>query len=257
MKFGFATLAFALLHTAPAAAPITVAWRDKAPYHYTENGKEQGFLLQRAQQVFAAAGVESRFVTEPAKRIWSNFRSGKQNYCSIGWYRLPEREQIAQFSAPFHLDPPQTVLIAPGAVAQVRGHATLASLLGDMHLTTGIVDGVSYGPELDAMIAHGANQIERRTVDPSGMMRMLAVGRASFMFMDREDWEYYRTREAGLPQTVQHDFPDMPAGLTRYIVCSRDVSADVMARLNKAIDKVGRGRPKSAAAAAQAQARPR
>jgi polar amino acid transport system substrate-binding protein len=224
-----------------ADAPITVAWRDKPPYHYTADGRERGFLLARAQQVFAAAGVENRFVTEPAKRIWANFHGGKPNYCSIGWYRLPERERVAQYSAPFHLDLPHTVLVAPGA--QARGHATLASLLGDMRLSIGVVDGVSYGPEIDALIARGANQVVRRTVEPTAMMRMLGVGRASFMLLDQEDWEYYRRRDASLRNTVRRDFPDMPAGLTRYIVCSRDVAPDVMARLNRAIDRVGKARP--------------
>ncbi|MEC5162180.1 polar amino acid transport system substrate-binding protein [Janthinobacterium sp. CG_23.3] len=254
MKFGFAPLALALLYATPAAAaPITVAWRDKPPYHYTDDGEEKGFLLERAQQVFAAAGVDNRFVTEPAKRIWANFHGGKPNYCSIGWYRLPERERVAQFSAPFHLDPPHTILIAPGAVAQVRAHATLASLLGDMHLTIGIVDGVSYGADIDALIAHGANQVVRRTVDPTAMMRMLTVGRASFMFLDREDWEYYRQRDASLRNTVRHDFPDMPPGLTRHIACSRDVAPDVMARLNRAIDRVSKARPGASAHAGPAR----
>lgn len=220
------------------AGTITVAWRDKAPYHYMENGVEQGFLLKRARQVFDSADVPSRFVEEPAKRIWSNFAGGASSYCSIGWYKLPERETLVQFSEPFHTDRPHTLLVAPDAVRQVRSHASLASLLTDRGLTLGVVDGVSYGPEIDGMIRNTQNQVDRKTVTPALMTRSVAAGRVSFMFIDRDDYEYVRERDEAMRAAVQIDFSDMPRGLNRYIVCSKDVPREVMARLNRAIEKL-------------------
>ena len=232
-----ALLACTLLGPA-CAKPLTVAWRDKAPYHYVDNGVEKGILIERARKIFATAGLETRFVREPAKRIWANFQSGSSAYCSFGWYRLPEREAFSQFSQPIHVDPPHTVLVAPEAVAAVGAHTTLASLLADRKLTIGTVDGVSYGPELDALIKAGANQVLRRTDEPSAMMRMIAADRGSFMLVDRDDLDYYREQEPTLAHAIQRDFPDMPAGLSRHILCSKDVSAETMVRINKAIDIV-------------------
>jgi uncharacterized protein (TIGR02285 family) len=226
---------FSIFSQAASAAPLTVAWRNKPPYHYIENGSEQGFLLERARQVFTAAGIEVQFVEEPAKRIWANFSSGTPSYCSIGWYRLPEREAIAQFSTIFHTDRPHTLLVAPAVLAQVRAHRTLTDLLNDARLTMGLLDGVSYGPDIDVMIRNARNRIERKNVDPAMLTRSVAANRVSFMFIDRDDWEYLSRRDAAMRDTAQVDFPDMPAGLHRYIVCSKDVSADLMARLNKAI----------------------
>lgn len=220
------------------AAPLTVAWRDKAPYHYMENGVAQGFLLDRARRIFDVAGIPARFVEEPAKRIWANFAGGATAYCSIGWYKLPEREAVAQYSEPFHTDPPHTILVAPGALQQVRAHRTLASLLTDTSLILGVVDGVSYGPELDNMIKNTRNQVERKTVSPALMTRSVAANRVSFMFIDRDDYEYLRERDDGMRGAVQVDFPDLPPGLNRYIVCSKDVPRETMAALNKAIEKV-------------------
>ncbi len=234
-----ACLGGAAATSASAANVITVAWRDKPPYHYRENGVAQGFLLQRTREIFAAAGIEARFVDEPLKRIWSNFQHGATNYCSISWYRLPEREAVAQYSYPIHIDPPHVILVAPDAVAQVKAHATLASLLEDQRLTLGVVDGVSYGPEIDALIQRSRNQVMRRTVDTTLMMRMLSVGRASFMFADRQDWEFFRQREKWARPPVRNDFPDMPPGLKRHIVCSKDVSPALMDRLNQAISATG------------------
>ncbi|MES2261009.1 MAG: transporter substrate-binding domain-containing protein [Pseudomonadota bacterium] len=237
MRLGSIVAVSCLLGAAQASAaqPITVAWRDKPPYYYIEDGVEKGFLLARGKDVFAAAGIEARFVQEPQNRIWANFKHGTPNYCSLAWYRVPERETIAQYSIPLHTDPPQSVLIAPNAVAQVRSHATLASLLADRNLTIGMIDGVSYGTELDARIARSASGLMRRTVSTRTMMRMIAAGRASYVIADRNDWEHMRTHDKDLAPLVQQDFPDMPPGLKRYILCSRDVPASIMDRLNQAI----------------------
>jgi uncharacterized protein (TIGR02285 family) len=223
-----------------AASPvITVSWRDKPPYHYLDNGIPRGFLLERTQAIFAAAGIATRFASEPQKRIWANFSHGATNYCSFSWYRLPEREAVSQYTLPISIDPPHSVLVSAAALARVKRHATLAALLADPELTLGVVDGVSYGPDLDAMIAHSANQVMRRTVDTTSMMRMLGVGRASFMLVDREDWEYVHRREPILQSTTRLDFPDMPPGLKRYIVCSRDISPQTMEKINQAITATG------------------
>jgi len=228
-----------LLGGAAWAEPITVAWRDKPPYHYIENGEPKGFLLERARTVFAQAGLSARFVNEPQKRIWAKFQSGASNYCSISWYRLPEREALAQYSQPFHEDLPHTILIAPGMADRVRAHPTLASLLTDQTLTLGAVEGVSYGPVIDPMIKASKNKVMSRTVETTQMMRMLTVGRASYMFVDREDWEFFRQKNPSAKAMVRHDFPDMPPGLRRHIVCSRDVPQETMNKLNQAIAATG------------------
>ena len=228
-----------LLGGATWAEPITVSWRDKPPYHYIENGEPKGFLLERARLVFAQAGVSARFVNEPQKRIWAKFQGGATNYCSISWYRLPERGALAQYSQPFHEDLPHTILIGPGLAEQVKAHATLAALLDDPTLTLGAVEGVSYGPVIDPMIKASKNKVMSRTVETTQMMRMLTVGRASYMFVDREDWEFFRRKNPSANAMVRHDFPDMPPGLRRHIVCSRDVPQETMNKLNQAIAATG------------------
>jgi uncharacterized protein (TIGR02285 family) len=233
-------LIFALVCYLPSglatAETLTVAWRDKAPYHYLEDGHERGFLLLRAKRIFTAAKIAAVFVERPSKRIWLDFQNGKQNYCSIGWYQLPEREQIAQFSLPLHVDPPHVLLVNAVALPLVKAHDSLASLLADPRLSLGVVDGVSYGASLDRQIAGSANQIQRVTVSPTSMMHMLAANRINYMLADQADWQYLREHSPDdLSQIAEYHFNDMPAGLQRFIVCSTDVPADTMARLNRAI----------------------
>lgn len=223
-----------------APQQLTVSWRDKPPYHYTDEvGAGKGFLLKRSQQVFRAAGIPARFVNEPQKRIWANFQHGAANYCSISWYRLPEREALAQFSMPIHEDQPHTILASPEVAARVKSHASVESLLADPELSLGVVEGVSYGPVLDPMIKASKNHVMSRTVETTQMMRMLNAGRASYMFVDREDWNYFRQNDKTRQIVVQLDLPGMPPGLRRHIVCSKDVPQETMDRLNKAIAATG------------------
>lgn len=242
MKAALPCLLLSCLFSLPAQAqestqpPITVAWRDKAPYHYNDNGIAQGFLLLRAKQIFAQAEVPAVFIETPAKRIWHGFERGKPAFCSIGWYRLPERELVAQFSHAFHVDPPQILLVGPKALPAIAAHKKVTALLADPKISLGVIDGVSYGPALDLLIKHSANRVEQPTVSPANLMRMVAANRVNYMFADAADWQYLRSREAGLESLTEYHFNDLPAGLERFIVCSKDVSSAVMAKLNQAIE---------------------
>jgi uncharacterized protein (TIGR02285 family) len=225
-------LAIPAFATEPA---VTVAWREKPPYYYTENGVEKGFMLAYGKEVFAAAGIDAHFTREPQKRIWANFEMHKPNYCSLSWYRLPEREAIAQFTIPVYTDPPHTILASPASAAKVQAHTSLASLLADPELTLGVVDGVSYGADLDERIAKAGNQTMRRTVTTTNMILMLAANRFNYMLADRNDWGHMRTHYKEMASVVQYDVPDLPPGLKRYILCSRTVPASTIERLNQAI----------------------
>lgn len=228
----------ALTGAGALAEPITVSWREKPPYHYSDNGVERGFLLARGKQVFAAAGVPAIFVAEPTKRIWASFQNGKTNYCSLGRYKMPERDAFVQYSHPIHTDPPQVLLVGEGVLPKVRAHKSLASLLADPGFELGLVDGGSYGPQLDAMISASNNQVLRRTVESSAIIRMVAAGRMSYTIADRYGWDYLRERDPSVRRVTAYTMPDMPQSMTRYIVCSKDVPAATMARLDKALEQL-------------------
>jgi polar amino acid transport system substrate-binding protein len=244
-RFSVGLLSFAMLCVGGASAastatqPITVAWRDKPPYHYIENGENKGFLLKRTRAVFKQAGVPARFVNEPQKRIWANLSHGATNYCAISWYRLPDREAVAQFTLPIHEDMPHTILIAPGASGKREGASNAGLAAGRSFADAGRGRRRVLRALIDQMIRNSKNQLMSRTVEVTLMMRMLAIGRASFMFVDREDWEFFRKKEIGVQAATRHDFPDMPPGLRRYIACSKDVTPEIIDKLNHAITVTG------------------
>jgi polar amino acid transport system substrate-binding protein len=232
----FLAMLAAPVASAVAAEPITVAWREKPPYHYTDNGVEKGFLLTRGKQIFDKAGVPARFVEEPTKRIWANFQSGKTSYCSLGRYKQNQRDTMVQYSVAMHIDPPQAIIVSPNDVDKVRSHKSLLSLLADPKLSVGLIDGVSYGPRFDGLLGKAGAERIVRTVDSSSMMRMVAVGRVSYTLADRYGWEYALKHDPVLAQATLVEFPDAQGGMTRHIMCGKDVPEATMRKLNRAIE---------------------
>lgn len=233
----------------PALAPgraggdeLTMAFRDKPPYSYVENGVQRGFLLERTRRILDEAGVRATFVDMPPRRIFLEIRNNAQPICSFGWYKIPEREAYAKFSQPIHQDRPHVVLAGPRSAERVRSHRSMKALLADAELKLAVVDGVSYGPDIDALIRAFPGNIDRSLVSPLQVARMVAVDRADFMFIDEEDYDFLIASDAELRRAgvVRIAFPDRPPGLKRYIVCSQQVSAATMARIDQAIGKLQR-----------------
>lgn len=223
-----------------SAQSLLMAFRDKPPYSFMDNGVAKGFLLERTRRVLSAAGVEAQFREMPPKRLFFEIEKNEQAICSFGWYKIPEREKFARFSVPLHQDKPHVVLVGPGSGGAVRKHGTLKELMADPALVMAVADGVSYGPELDQLILKFAGKVDLSLQSPLHVAKKVAARRADFMFIDQEDYGYLTESSADFRNDglVRIDYSDMPAGLKRYILCSQRVSDDTMQKINAAIVKV-------------------
>lgn len=233
----FLTLALPL---GASAQSLLMVFRDKPPYSFMDNGVAKGFLLERTRRVLSAAGIKAQFREMPPKRLFFEIERNEQAICSLGWYKIPEREKFARFSVPLHQDKPHVVLVGPGSVGAVRKHGTLKELMADPALVMAVADGVSYGPELDQVILKFAGKVDLSLQSPLHVVKKVAARRADFMFIDQEDYNYLTESSADFRSEglVRIDYSDMPAGLKRYILCSQRVSDDTMQKINAAIVKV-------------------
>jgi polar amino acid transport system substrate-binding protein len=237
-----AGLAAAFLSQMAMADPLLMVYRDKPPYSYVENGVEKGFLLERTRRVMSRAGIDVKFRELPTKRIFLDIQNNEQPICSFGWYKIAEREEYARFSLPLLQDRPHVILAGPRSADAVRRYTTLKSLISDRTLALAALDGVSYGAEIDGLIATFPGRVDKTLQSPLQVSKKVAAQRADFMFIDQDDYDYFTEtsadfRNAGL---VRIEYPDMPAGLKRYILCSRQVGDDIMRRINTAITTDGR-----------------
>jgi len=218
---------------------VTVLYREKPPYSYTKDGKPAGFLIERTIEIFKRANVKANFQEAPVKRITREIQENAAAICSPSWYKLPERELYARFSLPIHQDKPHLILAGPDMQDKLQSIKSLKELFANPGLKLGKVSGVSYGPELDAMISTASQTAMDSTVTPLGMARMIKRKRADYMLIDEEDYKFLNQQnEVDAEDVKPVRFPDMPPGLLRYIMCSKNVSPDTMARLDKAIPQV-------------------
>jgi hypothetical protein len=87
------------------------------------------------------------------------------------------------------------------------------------------------------MISAFPGKTDRTLQSPLQVAKKLAAQRADFMFIDQDDFDYLTASNADFrgDGLVRVEYPDMPAGLKRYILCSQQVGENTMRQLNAAI----------------------
>ena len=219
-----------------AQPPLAIEYRDKPPYTYTEGGKPAGFLMERTARLLKRAGLQASFAEVPIRRTLINLQGNQTALCAPGLYKIPEREAYAKFSLPIHRDKPHVVLAHAGAAAQIRAMTRVAQLFADPALQPGLLDGVSYGQQLDQFLAGAARPPLRAQLTPLQLARMVGARRADYMLIDEEDLGWLRKDPDFAPlQLARIEFADMPRGQLRYFACSQQVPAQAMDKLNQAI----------------------
>ncbi|MBI3348467.1 MAG: transporter substrate-binding domain-containing protein [Burkholderiales bacterium] len=221
---------------AAAQAPLAIEYRDKPPYSYTEVGKPAGFLMERTARLLKRAGIEARYAEVPIRRTLQNLQANQAALCSPGMYKIPEREAFARFSLPIHRDRPHVVLAHASVAAQIRALPKLAQLFAEPTLQPGVLEGASYGQQLDQALASTARPVMRAQLTPLQLARMVGARRVDYMLIDEEDLAWLRKDPEFLPlPLVRLEFADMPRGQLRYLACSQQVSPQTMDKLNQAI----------------------
>lgn len=219
-----------------AQPALTIEYRDKPPYSYTLDGRPAGFLMERTARLLRRAGVEARYAEVPIRRTLQHLQANQAALCSPGLYKNPEREAFARYSLPIHRDRPHVVLAHASVAAQIRAMARVAQLFADASLQPGVMDGVSYGQQLDQFLASAARPPVRAQLAPLQLARMVGARRVDYMLIDQEDLNWLRQDAEFTPlPLVRIEFADMPRGELRYLACSQQVPAATLDRLNQAI----------------------
>lgn len=218
------------------AEPLVIEYRDKPPHSYTQDGQPTGLLIERATQILRHAGVEARFAEVPIRRTLLNLKTSETAMCTVGLYKLPERAAYSRFSLPIFRDRPHVVLAHESVAARIRAEPSLKALFADAQLTVGMLDGVSYGPELDQALATAANPAGHAQRTPLQLARMVAAQRVDYMLIDDADYGWLRRDpQFANAALARIEFADMPQGELRYFACSRKVPRQTLQRINRAI----------------------
>ena len=203
------------------------------------DGLVTGLTADPAKAAFDGAGVRYRWQQTPAMRQLVLIESGHGMDCGVGWYKTPEREKFGKFTAPLYRDKP-TVAIAR---KQFQPHdRSLAGIVADPAVRVVMKVGLTYGHDILDVMAKAKAQVQTVTTEQTTMARMVASGRADFMFSPQEEAEILvadleRPGEGLKVLTLT----DIREGRTRHIVCSKRVSDETIAKLNAALARLHPG----------------
>lgn len=219
-------------------AKISLHYNERPPYAVKTGATAKGITADPAAKAFEKAGIPFEWIATPAKRQTLIFQENTGCDCGVGWFKNPEREKFALFSAPIFKDKPQVAIVRKDE-ARIKDGSKLDEVLTDKSVILLVKDGYSYGAALDEKISkHGAN-VQKTTGENINMIKMIAAKHADYFILAPEEAESL-VQAAGLNMADFKlvTFSDMPEGNLRYIMCSKKVGEAVIKKLNAALGEV-------------------
>lgn len=231
--------AFVLPSSQAYSADIGWLVHQRPPFRiWKEDGTVTGLFIEQAAKVFREAKVSFEWRRSSASRTQSMLEKNRGAICSTGWFKTKKREAYAKFSKPFYQGNGTGALVRKDHT-EVILHKTFRELLADKSLTVGIRRGWSYGKFFDSLLEEFKTKkvIHNQTND--GSAAMLMVGRFDYLLVSVDTSDYLmKSVDGGVEKLKILEMKDAPRGELRYIMCSKNVSDDIMSRLNAAIDRL-------------------
>ena len=215
---------------------LVIYYHERAPYSARQaDGKVRGITADIVAQAMSAAGVPYRWEELPSARQMEVIKRDAAPACGLGWFKRPDRETFAKFSAAIYHDLP-TIVVARAGDARFAGTPRIDVLFADKTLTLLTKTGYSYGAEIDGKIAAQKPNARADASDNRIMLGMVSKSRVDYMIMAEEEAKDLLSQadfaDAGL---AIYRLANPPAGEYRYLMCSKSVPDDVIARINRAI----------------------
>jgi polar amino acid transport system substrate-binding protein len=218
---------------------LIIYYHDRPPYSArAADGRVQGITADIVNEAMSAAGVAYRWEELPSARQMEVIKRDQAPGCGLGWFKRPDREAFAKFSAAIYRDLP-TIVVARAGDARFAGTPSIDALFADKSLSLLTKTGYSYGAEIDGKIVSQAPNARADASDNRIMLGMVSRERVDYMIMAEEEAKDLLAKpgiaDAGL--AIYH-LANPPAGEYRYLMCSKSVPDDTIARINQALRQV-------------------
>lgn len=231
----------ATTQAANCAEPITIGYIDRIPYQYiSKDGLLKGVVAEPVIAAFKKTGIPYQLKQLPAKRILVYLKENRPQFCSIGWYKNPEREKFAIFSIPVYQNKSR-IAIARHDNHLIPSNKTLAEILKIPGINLLTKDGYSYGKFIDDQIARHNPKTITTSMENDQMLMMVIRGNNNYFFMSEEE------ADALIPITGHNrsdfkyiHFSDIPVGLKRYILYSKQVDKSIVDKIDQALKQIVR-----------------
>jgi uncharacterized protein (TIGR02285 family) len=228
-----------IVGAAAAEDDLVIYYHERAPYSTKQaDGSVKGITADIVTQAMSVAGIPYHWEELPSARQMEVLKRNGGPACGLGWFKRPEREAFAKFSAPIYRDLP-TIVVARATDGRFAGTPSIDALFADKSLTLLTKTGYSYGAEIDRKIAEEKPKARADASDNQIMLGMVSRERVDYMIMAEEEAKDLLANsefaQAGL--AIYH-LADPPAGEYRYLMCSKSEPDDLIARINQAITPV-------------------
>jgi ABC-type amino acid transport substrate-binding protein len=221
------------------AITIQLRYQARPPFLEMQSGKLSGVCGEAATKAFESAGVPFQLIENPPYRQLTLLKTGDYYDCSVGWLRIPERENIYRYSLPVCDDGAWLIV---GRKGKVDKSVTKAEdVLKNRNLTIVNRKNYSFGKEVDSMARRFRTNviyIDNAEITPQ-MFEMIRTGRADYTFVSSWEFDYllHRFKWAATDFVVIHP-QDLTQSSPRHIICSKKVPEEIMKKLNESISKL-------------------
>ncbi len=218
---------------------LHVLYLERPPYYFTVNERADGFLVKLSRKLFQEAGIQVTFSEMPPKRIIKMIKTKDGNYCSIGWFKNPERESFAKFSLPIYTDKSMVILTVKNKKELFQSYRNLKDVFSDKTMIFGAMSEFSYGSYIDDLLKNQSLSKIEITSKQSVIPELIMKGRATFMLIAPEEIDTLLQSSGHNPDDfISIPMPDIPAGNKRYLMFSQDVRDETIGKINHAIQRL-------------------
>jgi len=217
---------------------LTINYESRPPYQYLVNDKLVGAFVTPIDKALQAAGIRTRWEDIPMKRQLQRVKANIEPVCLVGRYKNPEREAYSVYSKPYYRDAPHLVL-ARSDNPKLKNMNSFQDLLNSPALSLQIKAGYTYGTALDEMIAHAKLRVDVPTTENETILRKIYSRHGDMMLIEEPEANWLILHlKLSRDDFVMLNFPDMPAGELRYLMCSKNVDPQLLEKINALLPSV-------------------
>jgi uncharacterized protein (TIGR02285 family) len=220
---------------------LKIMYFDRPPY-VEKQGQNYitGLLGSKVMKIIKNLDINVELLEIPPKRQLLYIADNEDMYCGVGWFKTKEREKIAKFTSYLYKDTP-FIALAKSDNPKIGKIRFIKDLLNNKKLIFLTKNSFSYGEYIDNLIKKYKPIKSVVSTSTQNMFKMLNAGRADYIFLSYEEAvELIVKNELSFTDFIFINFQDVPTGNKRYLMCSRKVSDQVIAKINRIIAKINK-----------------
>lgn len=229
-------LALPLSGRAQEPITLTILFSDSSAYVSHENGVTTGIIYDYMEKMAADQNLKIVYAPHSLRERLKILSSRRENICSFGMRKTPEREKMFRFSDKMGWGPTNALIVGYG-VPNLRGYTTLAEAINAENLTISRLEGTTFGENINKLI----DQYDIKAVNSSQMrtIRLLNQNPKLGYLISTAFSSRVLLLEQSSGLKIYSHFDEFDVQVDYYAMCSKLTSDDTINRLNAGIQSIG------------------